>query len=244
MRTLRALVPVLVLCGAAGAVAGEGGGLKYMAMGDSFTAGSGSSTEQSYPARLRELWLSAGMEVELQNVAEEGHTSEDVVKLQLPKVEAFHPDFVTITVGANDIAQGKKDKAYRAALKKIFSALITSGVPSKRIFVLSQPNWSEAPAAAAFGEPEQLAQQIRDYNNALRDECKKARVSFIDLTPLTDRQAKSQLIASDGLHPSALAYEQWARRLQVEKVVMRELAAAKKAAKEEAKEPLPDLQPR
>lgn len=236
MRTVRALFRVLVVCVAFAAVAGEdggggGGGIKYFALGDSFTAGSGSSPEQSYPAKLRDLWKSAGVQVELLNVAEEGQTTEEVLKHQLPKAEAFHPDLVMLTAGANDIVHGVKEKAFRAALRKIFNGLVASGVPSRRIFVLSQPNWAESPSASAYGDPEQLVEQIRKYNDALREECKKAKVSFIDLKALTDRQAKSQLIASDGLHPSALAYEQWARKLQLDKLVMRELAVARKETK-------------
>jgi lysophospholipase L1-like esterase len=230
MRTLSTVSSVLLFWWAASASAGEGGSIRYLALGDSFTAGSGSSADQAYPAKLRDLWRSAGLQVDLLNVAEEAQTSEDVARHQLPKAEAFHPDLATLTVGANDIVQGVKEKASRAALKKIFSGLVASGVPARRIFVLSQPNWADAPAAASFGAPEKLLQQIRDYNVLLRDECKKAGATFIDLTPLTDRQAKSQLIAADGLHPSTLAYEQWARRLQVDKALMREVAAARKAA--------------
>ena len=51
---------------------------------------------------------------------------------------------------------------------------------------------------------------IRAFNAILREEAMAHGARFVDLFPLMRRQADAHMLASDGLHPSAEAYEAWA----------------------------------
>jgi acyl-CoA thioesterase-1 len=81
------------------------------------------------------------------------------------------------------------------------------------VVAIPQPDWSRSPVASAFGTPEQLIAKIRAFNGALAEEAAAHHASYIDLSKLMAEQADAKMIASDGLHPSAEAYDAWALEL-------------------------------
>jgi lysophospholipase L1-like esterase len=178
---------------------------KYAAVGDSFTIGTGSTPDRSFPARLAARWPSAS----LANFAVNGFTSSDVIQREVPQVRAFHPDFATIAIGANDIVRGVDEPTYRAHLRTIFTAL---GESAQRchVIALPQPDWSVSPAARSFGSADAIADKIRAFNAILKDEALTHGARYVDLFPAMRRQADAHMIAADGLHPSAEAYAAWA----------------------------------
>ena len=57
-----------------------------------------------------------------------------------------------------------------------------------------------------------IAREIHAFNAAARDEAARAGAEFVDITPTSRRGgAEPEMIAADGLHPSAVMYEHWAR---------------------------------
>lgn len=183
---------------------------RYLAIGDSFTIGTGSPPDRAFPARLVERWRTRGCTATLENVAVNGYTTEDILGAELPVVASFHPTFVTIAAGANDIVQGRSIDAYRASIRRIIDGVKASGA---RVVVLPQPDWSQSPSAAGLGSRESLADAIRRFNAALAEEARAKGAEYADLTPLMKEQAANAQLASDGLHPSAAAYDAWAGEL-------------------------------
>ena len=55
--------------------------------------------------------------------------------------------------------------------------------------------------------------RIRLFNRILREEAGAAGARYVDLFPLMEKQARAQLLASDHLHPSAKAHDEWAEAL-------------------------------
>jgi lysophospholipase L1-like esterase len=91
----------------------------YVAMGDSFTAG----TDPSVPRWADELGrLIGGRYV---NLAEVGATSEHVENEQLEQALALSPDVVTLVCGANDVLVNTRPDAdaYAARLSRMFARL-------------------------------------------------------------------------------------------------------------------------
>lgn len=190
------------------APASEPGTPRYLALGDSFTIGTGSTPDRSYPARLAAL-TSCG--VELRNVGVNGYTTEDVIEEELPELGGFSPTFVTLAIGANDIVRGATPDEYRDRVRQILAAVKVAGV--KHIVTLPQPDWSLSPAARAFGGAPEIHALIVEANGILRDETAAVGASYVDLFPLMESQARAGMIAGDGLHPSAAAYDAWAAEL-------------------------------
>lgn len=187
--------------------------IRYLALGDSFTAGTGNQPADAFPSRLASLWRAHGRRVTLENLAVDGYTTEDVREHELPEVAPFRPTFVTLAVGANDYVHGWSADVYRSQVRVLFRGIVDAGVAPNRIVSLPQPDWSLAPAARYFGDPRQIGADIVTFNAILRDEARAAGARYVDLYPLMHRQAEAKMFARDGLHPSARAHAEWAAAL-------------------------------
>jgi len=188
--------------------------IRYLALGDSFTIGTGTSPEKAFPAVLAARWRTEGQTVELLNPAVNGYTTDDLIARELPHVPVFKPTFVTLLIGANDIVRGgSDDKRYRGQLRRIYQQLRDDGVPGSAVVALPQPEWSRSPAASPYGTTEALLTRIAHFNAIVEEEAENAGARFIDLYPLMHRQAAAEMLATDGLHPNAEAHEEWAKTL-------------------------------
>jgi lysophospholipase L1-like esterase len=208
------LLGLLLMLGAT--VDGGAPPVRYLALGDSFTIGTGSSPEEAFPARLAARWSQAGRSVALLNLGRDGFSTDELIEVELPRVKAFAPTRVTLAVGANDIVRHPDPERYRAQLRRIFAALASAGVVASRVWCLPQPDWSQSPIASAFGDRGVMHQEIAQYNAILADEAKRAGATYVDLWPEMQAEAKAGLIASDGLHPSAQAHDAWAAALAMQ----------------------------
>lgn len=201
-----------LLSGLNAAAADSGpGSIRYLALGDSFTIGTGSAPDLCFPSQLKRILLKKGWDVRLENVAVNGYSTRQVIDRELEALTRFNPDTVTLAIGANDLVRGDDAVAFRKNLKVIFAAIKKAGV--RRTFVLPQPDWSQSPVAAGFGEPSELRARIEAYNAILREEAIGAGAAYVDLFPQFIEQAKQGWIAPDGLHPSPRAYAAWAEAL-------------------------------
>ncbi len=185
--------------------------VRYLSLGDSFTIGTGVGPAGAYPQLLAAQLRDGGLTVELQNPATNGYTTTNLIEEELPLVDSFKPSLVTLAIGANDIARGRSEASYRAALKVIFGKL-SAQVPKGRVFALPQPEWSSSPVGRRFGSPDGLRKKIERFNGILKEEAEAHGAVYLDLWPLMLKQAASGEL-SDGLHPSAAAYGAWAAAL-------------------------------
>ena len=185
---------------------------RFLALGDSFTIGTGTTPDRSFPAVLTRLWTERGLEIVLANPAVNGYTTDDLIHDELPLVASFRPTLVSLLIGANDIVQGSREDHYRRQLRSIHER-IRADAPDARVIALPQPDWSLSPAGSAFGDGSVIARAIERFNAIARDEAERAGVLWIDLFPLMREQGLKKMVAPDGLHPSAEAYAEWAREL-------------------------------
>ena len=185
---------------------------RWLALGDSFTIGTGTTPDRSFPAVLVGLWAKRGRAVELRNPAVNGYRTDDLIAEELPLLVTVRPTLVTVLIGANDIVAGSSEGRYREQLRAIHQR-IGADAASAAVYALPQPDWSLSRAGASFGEPAAIASRIERFNAIAREESERAGASYIDLFPLMREQMRRGLIAPDGLHPSAAAYAQWAEAL-------------------------------
>ena len=167
---------------------------RYLAHGDSFTIGTGTTPDRAFPARLV---ARCGAAVELRNVAVNGYSTEDILEREMPEVARFAPTFVTLAAGANDIVRGSSPGEYRTRVRTILSALKAAGVA--RIVTLPQPDWSQSPAAlSASGSPAEIHARIVEAGGILREETAAVGGAYVDMFPLMESQAHAGMIARDG----------------------------------------------
>ncbi len=189
--------------------------IRYLALGDSYTIGTGGPPERSFPARLADRWRARGLSIELRNLGVNGFTTDELIREELPAVPRFGPTLTTLLIGANDVVAGRDAESYRARLRLIVDRLRRDGVDPARLVLVSSPDWSRAPAGARFGDPPAVSRLVDEYARVAREQAERVAARFCDIVPLSRRQADRGLFAPDRLHFSSEAYAEWAEVLDV-----------------------------
>lgn len=187
--------------------------MRYLALGDSYTIGTGASTPaHSWPSIIAErLRQQTGQKVELTNPAVNGFTTLDLIRKELPEVRRLKPDLVTILIGVNDLVRERTPADYRASLVRIYDEVRKEEERRGRVFAVSIPNWSVVPAAREYGDPEQIRDLTDTFNDIAREEAEKRGFGWIDITAASLSGLGSPgWIAEDGLHPADNQYAAWA----------------------------------
>jgi acyl-CoA thioesterase-1 len=116
---------------------------------------------------------------------------------------------VSLLVGVNDVVQGVPAEAFRTNAATILDAL-AAAVSSRRIVVVSMPDYTLTPEGAAYGGPEERRRAIVEFNAILEASARDRGVGFVDIFGVSQRvRDDASLAAADGLHPSAEQYRLW-----------------------------------
>jgi acyl-CoA thioesterase I len=202
----------ILLAVALGAVAGcgdggEDSGLRYVALGDSYTIGTSVDEADRWPNQLVERVP----DLELAgNPSVNGYTSADLITDELPQLDAMRPELVSVLIGVNDVVQGVPDSQYAGNVAVILEELLTR-LPPDRILCVATPDYTVTPSGAAFGDPAQQSDAIVRFNLILREACKQREIRFVPEIFEISQAALGDpsLVADDGLHPSGKQYSLW-----------------------------------
>ncbi|HKW59362.1 MAG TPA: SGNH/GDSL hydrolase family protein [Candidatus Dormibacteraeota bacterium] len=176
--------------------------MKYLALGDSYTIGTGASDE----SRAWPSIVARRLDAELTNPAVNGFTTEDLIREELHLFAKVRPDLVTVLIGVNDLVQGRSPEAYRRSLVRIYDVVASAAVVG-----VSIPTWSYVPAAADFGCARQIDRLTKLFNDVARDEAAARGLPWVDLgVASTSGIGTEGWIAADNLHPGDIQYAAWA----------------------------------
>ena len=187
--------------------------VRYLALGDSYTIGTGASSEaRNYPSILaKRLAEATGAKVDLTNPAVNGFTTVDLIANELGLVDRLKPQLVSVLIGVNDIVQGRTAEQYRASLVRIYDKVAALGLLPGRVVAISIPNWSVVPAAASFGDTALLRRLTETFNSIAQQEAEARGFTWIDITAAsTSATGSPGWISSDQLHPGDPQYAAWA----------------------------------
>jgi len=189
--------------------------LHYLALGDSYTIGTGASSEaHNYPSIIASRLAATGSEISVTNPAVNGYTTEDLIKHELGLLSQIKPQLVTILIGVNDLVQGRTLNQYTKSLVKIYDAVASLRLEPGRVVAISIPNWSVVPAAANFGDPKRLRRLTDEYNALAQREASTHGFSWVDITSVSTSSHRSPgWISSDQLHPGDIQYAAWAKAI-------------------------------
>lgn len=220
MRALLALTLMSLLgfaCAGGAPSSGEpvkGESLRYLALGDSYTIGEGVSPAERWPVQLAALLRRQGITVgEPEIIARTGWTVAELSAGMDAAAPQGPYDLVTLLIGVNDQYRGADPEAYRPAFARMLArATALAGGDTRRVVVLSIPDWGVTPFARQSGrDPARIAAEIDRFNIVNRQEAEKAGIRFVDITPLSRRAGEEAgLLAPDGLHYSGAMYGEWA----------------------------------
>ena len=191
------------------------GGLRYVALGDSYTIGTATRTpSERWPDQLIAALGNRAPTLDfVANLGINGFTSRDVVEVELPQFAGLDPEFATLLIGVNDVVQGVPPDTYRANAGRILDALLER-LPADRIVAVATPDYTVTPQGASYGDPIAQAAGIRANNEILRQLAADRDIAWVDIHDLSLRAAEDRsLVADDGLHPSGAQYALWVERI-------------------------------
>lgn len=190
-------------------------GIRYLALGDSYTIGEGVAENGRWPRQLAHALRGEGIALDDPRIIAATGWTTDELSAAIDEA-GLHGvfGFVSLLIGVNNQYRGRSVDEYRGE----FSALLQRAVAfanndPARVLVLSIPDWGVTPFAIQSGRDRDLiASELDAYNAAARDVCVEQGITFVDITPVSRaRGAEPAMLADDGLHPSALMHAEWAR---------------------------------
>lgn len=186
-------------------------GIAYVAVGDSYTIGTGTTPGQSWPALLTAHLQAKRVPITLVgNLGHDGFTTDQAMTFELPEYSSDHPTFATLMIGVNDTYRSTTPDQFRAELRSLLDSM-QAGLPDKRrIVMVTIPDYSVTPAGSHYAAMNGAGGKIASFNAILKDEAARRGLPIVDVTPLSRHMASDPtLVASDHLHPSAKEYAIW-----------------------------------
>jgi len=184
----------------------------YLALGDSYTIGESVAEEDRFPIQLVRRLNEVGYSISNPKIiAKTGWTTDELMAAIVQEhIEDQTFDMVSLLIGVNNQYRGRDVEVYRREFTELVSMAVKFARNNvKNVFVVSIPDWGMTP----FGKksPKQnISQNINLFNKVNKEVCIKMGILYIDITPdsrLADKDP--DLIANDGLHPSAKMYANW-----------------------------------
>ena len=209
---------MLTLLSACGAAPSQGPNVdtvsvRYLALGDSYTIGTGASDEaHNYPSILaKRLTQATGQKVSLKNPAVNGYTTLNLIDRELKYLSRVQPDLVSVLIGVNDIVQGRSEADYRASLAVIYDSVANLTLHQGRVVCVAIPDWAGVPGARNFGTPDELRRRTQAFNAITKEESAARGFGWVDITDASVSGTGSPgWIARDNLHPGDRQYAAWA----------------------------------
>jgi lysophospholipase L1-like esterase len=186
----------------------------WLALGDSYTIGQGVAANERFPTQTAALLLQQGIQVQAPTyIATTGWTTSNLQS----NINNNNPNkhtVVSLLIGVNDQYQRRDTTGYRQRFTELLvKAIELANGKKQNVFVLSIPDYSVTPFAAYY-DTAQIRKEIDWFNNINRNVTEQYNCPYLDITFSTrEGRYNSSLIASDGLHPSAVEYKRWADKL-------------------------------
>lgn len=187
--------------------------IRFISLGDSSGVGVGAGLDGGYPARLGQRLKAHGHDLQQENLAESGATSDDVVNDQLARAVALRPHLVTVGIGGNDLWRMVPATRYGQNVTRIVDELTQAGavVVIGNIIDLSlAPVARLAKSMLGIDTPE-IRARLQMLNSEIARVATKENVDVVDLYTVSQRELgfHPEYFAGDGFHPSALGYDRW-----------------------------------
>lgn len=189
---------------------------RYLALGDSYTIGESVSRSNNFPNQLgKGLGKELNTSVEVNIIASTGWRTDNLLRSLENGTKYNEYDLVTLLIGVNNQYQGISFDRYKKEFPELLSkALALANNNPSKVIVVSIPDYAYTPFGEGF-EKEKVSAEIDNYNSFASQTAKNMNVTFVNITDITRQGlAQPELVADDGLHPSAIAYKRFVDRLQ------------------------------
>lgn len=178
---------------------------RYVAMGDSFSAGTEAGSAAPWPDLAAERFRQLNPELEFRNLAVEGCVSADVLDGQLDEALAASPDLVSLICGANDVLLSVRpdEDAFRKTLDSLLSALAELR-PEPLVVTTTYP--SVAPDLLRARTAQRVTEGLEAFNGAISELSSTHGALCLDFAA-HEGVGEDANFDRDGFHPSARGHE-------------------------------------
>ncbi|MGY8916187.1 MAG: SGNH/GDSL hydrolase family protein [Flavobacteriales bacterium] len=193
--------------------------LTYLALGDSYTIGEGVGEAGRYPSQLiAKLSTETDQDWATPKViAQTGWTVDELERgINAAQIAGKTYDLVTLSIGVNNQYRGYPIERFEEEFENmLLRAISFAAIKSNHVIVLSIPDWGVTPFAIQSGRDQiKAGEEIDTYNRIKAEICEKHEVTYIDITAqYRSLGAQPDMLAPDGLHPSAKMYSLWTEKL-------------------------------
>jgi len=191
--------------------------IDLLALGDSYTKGESVKWEQNFPNQLADSLRQNGFEWPgLHVVAQTGWRTDNLQNALLQQSGVIGDSIfslVTLCIGVNNQYQNANFETYKKQFEELLQyAIARAGERKERVIVVSIPDWAYTPFGQSWGNPSNTSQKIDQYNAANQVIADSHQVAYVNITEVSrNGLLEPELVALDGLHPSALQYTAWVK---------------------------------
>jgi acyl-CoA thioesterase I len=189
--------------------------LKYLALGDSYTIGQSVCETCRFPEQLKDSikkTLNENDLISVKIIAQTGWTTTDLKSAIASQNHSNDYDLVTLLIGVNNQYQNKSFSLYEQEFPELVSIAIQKAKGDKNnVIVVSIPDYAYTP----FGNGNStISTEIDNYNAFAQNYCITNSITFVNITDITRLGLEQpNLVATDGLHPSTIAYSRFVERI-------------------------------
>jgi lysophospholipase L1-like esterase len=187
----------------------------FLALGDSYTIGEQVLLNETFSYQTIQLLRNKNIEITAPEIiAKTGWTTDELQVAINENVFLEKYDFVSLLIGVNNQYRGRSVEEYKIEFEILLKQAISfAGNNNTNVFVLSIPDWGVTPFAAD-SDVAKIALEIDSYNATCEKITLQYNCAFIDITTAQRADAHdTEMLASDGLHPSRKEYAKWAALL-------------------------------
>ncbi len=185
--------------------------IKYLPLGDSYTICTGAEEKDSWPVIITKHLNTAGIKTELiDNPARNGFSTQNLIDLELPVLDKQGADFVTLLIGVNDWVRGVDAATFQKNLSYILDHTQKKLSVKNNLLLITIPDFGVTPQGALYSKGKDISKGISEFNEIIKTEAKKRGLKVVDIFETTKAMKNDpDLVAADGLHPSAKEYAIW-----------------------------------
>lgn len=185
--------------------------VSYVAIGDSYTEGTGVASSDAWPTLLVNDLANEGYDIDLTaNLGKSGWTSADALEAQLPRFIELNPDFATLFIGANDVFQNVPLERFESNLVMLIEGMLSSLPSNDRLVIMTIPDYSLTPAGMVYGRGRDIAAELDAFNGVIESIADEYDLHVADIHDTSKKFVFDiGLISEDKLHPSERGHELW-----------------------------------
>lgn len=188
---------------------------KYLALGDSYTIGQSVCETCRLPIQLQDSiskYIDDIDTFQTKIIAQTGWTTSNLKSAITSQNPPNDYDLVTLLIGVNNQYQNTPFTVYEQEFPELVATAIQKAQGKKEnVIVVSIPDYAFTPFG---GGNTSISTQIDAYNAFAENYCNTNNITFINITDITRLGlAQTNLVATDGLHPSKIAYSKFLERI-------------------------------